>query len=213
MVDRARRRALLSVVLGVALVAAGAAAFPQGGAEAYHHEVRAVSPSAEIPASATDRPFESLSPEGQRAFLDALEGGGTVYGEPNRPPEFVYSDHVSWEYGRYLVDYGDDRYVLTSFGDGFAFLRRVAFLLSLAVGSAFATTGWDALRRDSTRVSGTAMLGGFLGFGCVLAVGLTPGLVGWVDPRLVGVGVAVSTGAGTALTARLADPSLGPTTP
>ncbi|MFC4357080.1 hypothetical protein ACFO0N_03845 [Halobium salinum] len=217
MVDHSDVSALLLLAAALSLFVVAGVSYPHAGAERYGHSVDSVDsadPGYDVPADVTPRPFESLSPKGKRAFLDGLDGDGVVYGEPNRPPDFVYTDAPNWGDGMYLISYEGTRYALLPQNGPFGFVDQVAFLALLALGSSLAAAGGFRLCRSPARVSTGALLGGGLGFGCLVAVAVSSTVrTGWIHPWLVGGIVVAVTAAGAVLTAGLTGRYLAPKTP
>ncbi|MFB6123916.1 MAG: hypothetical protein ABEJ78_10720 [Haloferacaceae archaeon] len=157
--------ALALVVVGVAGLVAGVFLFPDAGDPTYAHSVDPVAES-EIPDDATVTAYASLSPEAQVAVRKAVEsedGYYAVHREADKPPEFVYSDHVAVGQGIYFVRYHGQVYRLTTApGGGLGFLAYGIKLVLGTVGFLTAVAGGVSLYRGWVRPP-LAVWGGLAG--------------------------------------------------
>lgn len=153
-IDRGAAPAVALLVAGVAFVGVAFVLFPGAGDPAYVHSVEPVSESG-IPEGADGLEYSNLSPEGQRAFRNALEapdGEYVVRDEAEKPREFVYSDDVEVNRGIYVVRYEDEYYRLsTGAGGGLGFLARWIRVALGGTGVFLALVGGGSLARGDER--------------------------------------------------------------
>jgi hypothetical protein len=153
-IDREVVPAVALLVAGVALVGVAFALFPGAGDPAYVHSVEPVAES-EVPEEADVLEYSSLSPEGQRAFRNALEapdGEYVVRTEAEKPREFVYGDHVEVNRGIYFVRYRGEYYRLdTGTGGGLGFLALWIRLALGGIGASLALVGGVSFARGDER--------------------------------------------------------------
>lgn len=110
---------------------------------AYRHSIEPVEES-DVPAEAEVHQYDGLSPEARHAIDAALassDGHTTVTGEANRPPEFRYSDHMTWGAGRYVVEKGGTYYELTTYAGVSFDVRPIQRGLFVALGFAVVFVG------------------------------------------------------------------------
>ena len=179
-IDRGAAPAVALLVAGVGFVVVAFVLFPGAGDPAYVHSVEPVEES-QVPGRADVLEYSSLSPEGQRAFRNALEspdGEYVVRDESERPREFSYSDHAEVNRGIYVVRYEGEYYRLsTGTGGGVGFLARWIRLVVGGLGATLALVGGLSLARGDERTPLAVWAG--LGGAAVLPllVALFPGAV------------------------------------
>lgn len=134
--------------LGIALLLATTPVylFPHAGQPEYHHSVEQVSKS-DIPDEADVLRFENLSDNGQTAVRDALTDDGVVYGEKNKPSEFVYSDVTTLGQGLYYVQKGGTYFRLYTYaGGGILPIRFILLVTFVMLGISVALMAFVSLR-------------------------------------------------------------------
>lgn len=163
----------LALVVALLLVANPLYLFVHAGQPAYDHSVLRID-SSDVPEDVTVREYGDLSPEARRALDAALaspDGYATVYGEANRPPEFVYTDAPEHGQGMYAIEKGGQYYRLTTYsGGGLLPVDLFAAVALALVGPAVGAAGVDGYRRGRSRLA--AVAAGYGGV-AVLAVAAT----------------------------------------
>jgi hypothetical protein len=141
-------------VAGIAALGVAFVLFPGAGDPVYVHSVEPVA-EAEVPGGADVLEYSNLSPEGQRAFRNALEapdGEYVVRDEAGKPREFSYSDHAEVNRGIHFVRYRGELYRLdTASGGGLGFLARWVRLALGGLGASLALVGGISLVREDER--------------------------------------------------------------
>lgn len=179
-IDRGAVPAVALLVAGVAFVGVAFVLFAGAGDPAYVHSVEPV-PESEVPEEADVLQYSNLSPEGQRAFRNAVEatdGEYVVRDEAEKPREFSYGDHAEVNRGIYFVRYGGEYYRLdTAAGGGLGFLALWIRLALGGIGVFLALVGGVSLARGDERTPLAVWAG--LGGAAVLPllVALFPGVV------------------------------------
>jgi hypothetical protein len=210
-IDRGAVPAVALLLVGVALVGVAFVLFPGAGDPAYVHSVEPI-PESEVPEGADVLEYSNLSPEGQRAFRNALEasdGEFVVRDEAEKPREFVYSDHAEVNQGIYFVRYRGEYYRLsTGTGGGVGFLARWIRLALGGIGASLALVGGVSLAREDERTP----LAVWAGIGSVavlvLLVWAFPGSIDAGYVQLVPAALAAFA-VGTALVYRYAERYVG----
>jgi len=121
--------------LGIALLLATTPVylFPHAGQSEYHHSVEQV-PKSDVPDRANVLRFENLSDNGQTAVRDAITDDGIVYGEKNKPSEFVYGDTITLGQGLYYVQKGGSYFRLHTATGGIIPIQLILLLAFVMLG-------------------------------------------------------------------------------
>lgn len=156
-------RHLVVFALGIALLLATTPVylFPHAGQSEYHHSVEQV-PRSDVPDRADVLRFENLSDNGQTAVRDALTDDDIVYGEKNKPSEFVYGDTITLGQGLYYVQKGDSYFQLYTAGGGIIPIQFILLLAFVMLGINVALMAFLSLRSGrkwySSRAGGYGLL-------------------------------------------------------